>query len=199
MSGGPSGFFGKIPARGDFVRSGLPGAFIASWDAWLQAVIPASRDLLADDWLPAWLEAPVWRFALDAGVCGTDAALGLWMPSVDRAGRHFPLTLATIAPGGSAPGLARDGGGWLDAAEAAGRGAVAEDTAPEDLAQALHEAPCVPAEMSVPQPKNRGIVRWWTEGAPRVAARAIETIGLPDGPGFAAMLDDRMRARCQSA
>src|SRR3954453_18054210 len=54
------GFFGKLPVRGDFVRAGLPHAFVAPWDAWLQRVLPAALTALADD----WLNAPVWRFRL---------------------------------------------------------------------------------------------------------------------------------------
>ncbi len=98
------GFYGKLPARGDFVQAGLPRSFTDPWDRWLQRVLAASQAMLGDRWLPAWLEAPVWRFALMPGVCGPDPALGLWLPSVDRVGRHFPLTLAAVMPEGrSAP------------------------------------------------------------------------------------------------
>ena len=38
------GFFGKLPARGDFVRAGLPRDFVDPWDAWLQRVLAGSRD-----------------------------------------------------------------------------------------------------------------------------------------------------------
>lgn len=193
MSAAAAGFFGKIPARGDFVRSGLPAGFIAAWDAWLQRVIPESRALLGEDWLPAWLEAPVWRFALGRGVCGADAVLGLWMPSVDRAGRHFPLTLALVVPGARAASLADAGAAWLDAAEQAGREAVADDAPPEQVTAALIHAPPPPAQDLADQTRETGLARWWSEGAPRVAARTLETAGLPDGAGFAAMLDDRMR------
>src|SRR5690242_17623822 len=98
-SGSARGFFGKIPSRGDFVRAGLPGGFVRPWDEWLQLVMAGSRVRLGSDWLPAWMEAPVWRFLLPAGICGPDPVLGVWMPSVDLAGRHFPLTLAIVAPG----------------------------------------------------------------------------------------------------
>ena len=73
---GTVGLFGKLPARGDFVRSGLPGDFVAAWDDWLQRVIAASRTRMGEDWLPAFLEAPVWRFALAAGMCGAAAVTG---------------------------------------------------------------------------------------------------------------------------
>ena len=62
MSGVVAGFYGKLPARGDFVRVGLPRDFTEPWDGWLQSVIAGSRSLMGDAWLPAFLEAPVWRF-----------------------------------------------------------------------------------------------------------------------------------------
>ncbi|MGH7057613.1 MAG: type VI secretion system-associated protein TagF, partial [Acetobacteraceae bacterium] len=58
-----AGFFGKLPARGDFVRAGLPASFITPWDGWIAGALIASREILGSEWLPAWLEAPVWRFA----------------------------------------------------------------------------------------------------------------------------------------
>jgi type VI secretion system protein ImpM len=197
MTALPSGFFGKIPARGDFVRAGLPSSFVAAWDAWFQDAIARSRALLGTEWLPAWLEAPVWRFALDASVCGTDPVLGVWMPSVDRAGRHFPLTLAAVVPGVSADRLAEGGGAWLDAAEQAGLEAVMADATPEWLAGALSEAPCLPDGgaapfRSDPVALSAGTSQWWTGGSPRVAARRLRISGLPDGTTFAAMLDDRI-------
>src|SRR4029077_19417168 len=59
-----TGFYIKLPARGEFVRAGVPRDFAAPWDAWLQSVIAGSRTLMGDAWLPAFLEAPVWCFPL---------------------------------------------------------------------------------------------------------------------------------------
>jgi type VI secretion system protein ImpM len=195
MAAASCGFFGKIPARGDFVRAGLPNGFVAAWDGWLQSVIPVSRELLGEDWVPAWLEAPIWRFSLEGGICGTDPVLGIWMPSVDRAGRHFPLTLAAVVPG-SAEGLAEHGGEWLAAAEQAGLDAVTADALPERLAAALSAAPS-PNSLSGGEDDGQvvgtgSMSRWWTDGAPRVAPRTLEIPGLPDGIAFAGMLDDRI-------
>lgn len=170
------GFYGKIPGRGDFVRSGLPRAFVAAWDEWLSVVLPLSRAALGEEaWLAAWMEAPVWRFVLPAGACGPDAALGLWMPSVDRAGRHFPLTLAATFAG-DGPEEA-----WLDAAEDAGRTALESDIGPDELFALLP-----PPVAARPWPRA---VEWWTEGAPRVPAGRRAAAVLPDGDVFALMLD----------
>ena len=40
-----SGFWGKLPARGDFVRAGLPRSFVEPWDAWLQSALQVPQAL----------------------------------------------------------------------------------------------------------------------------------------------------------
>lgn len=91
------GFYGKMPSNGDFVSRNLPRAFIDPWDQWLQECITASHQQLGDDWLNNYLTAPIWRFALSKEVCGDSPWIGLVMPSVDSAGRYFPLTVAAPA------------------------------------------------------------------------------------------------------
>lgn len=88
------GFYGKLACRGDFVSRGLPQSFVQPWDAWLAAGILASQQQLGSGWLDAYLVSPLWRFALAPDVCGPDAIVGVLMPSIDRVGRYFPLTLA---------------------------------------------------------------------------------------------------------
>ena len=187
---GTVGLFGKLPARGDFVCGGLPRSFVTPWDAWLQLVLAASRKRLDADWLPAWLEAPVWRFALAPGLCGEDAVLGVMLPSVDRVGRYFPLTLAALfAPDASAGGSrapANDGTeaeAWLDGAEAAGRAALEQDASPEQAVALLPEPPSLPA-----MPLAGSL--WWSEGGPRVAPVRRQRPALPDTDDFIAMLCD---------
>ena len=195
LAGSLRGFHGKIPARGDFVRAGLPGSFVAAWDGWLQEVLPFSRVELGDSWLPAWLEAPIWYFALPPGLCGPDAVLGVWMPSVDRAGRHFPLTLAAVAAGASAATLVlRDSGAWLGRAERAGLDALEYDTPPDALALQLQTS-AEPGAVPLPDAVSLHALAtdpdaslWWTQGAPRVPAATILRHGLPNGPAFIAML-----------
>lgn len=88
------GFFGKIPLKGDFLTRRLPDEFVAPWDDWLQRSIADSKERMGEDWLPAYLNGPIWRFVLPAGVCGDAMWAGVLMPSVDKVGRYFPLTLA---------------------------------------------------------------------------------------------------------
>ena len=87
------GFYGKLPSHGDFITRRLSRNFLDEWDAWLQRAIAASKADLGEQWLDIYLTSPIWSFALGGGICGTNAWAGVLMPSVDRVGRYFPLTL----------------------------------------------------------------------------------------------------------
>lgn len=87
------GFYGKFPSLGDFVSRRLPRSFIDPWDEWLQSGLLDSQQQLGEKWLSTFLVSPIWRFAISPGLCGDSAWAGIMMPSVDRVGRYFPLTL----------------------------------------------------------------------------------------------------------
>ena len=89
-----AGYFGKMPARGDFVSGSLGREFVDPWDDWIQASIEQSRDRLGEQWLDVYLTSPLWCFALSPSICGNHAWGGVLMPSVDAVGRYFPLTIA---------------------------------------------------------------------------------------------------------
>jgi type VI secretion system protein ImpM len=92
------GLYGKLPTHGDFLRRRVADDFVAAWDPWLQSCIADSRRVLGEQWLSIYLTSPVWRFALGPNVCGAAPAAGLLVPSVDRVGRYFPLTLVWPTP-----------------------------------------------------------------------------------------------------
>ena len=87
------GFYGKVPAFGDFLSRHMPSSFVNEWDAWLQSLIESSRLRLGQEWPDAWLEMPIWHFGLGAGIAGPGKAFGVLIPSVDRVGRHFPFSI----------------------------------------------------------------------------------------------------------
>ncbi|HEY3786490.1 MAG TPA: type VI secretion system-associated protein TagF [Steroidobacteraceae bacterium] len=97
-SAGPSpetvGWFGKIPALGDFVGRGLPASLLRPWDEWLSAELSEARALLAESWAASYRQAPTLCFVLGPGSLDGQAWQGILLPSVDRVGREFPLTIA---------------------------------------------------------------------------------------------------------
>ena len=93
------GFYGKLPTHGDFLRRRTSDAFVAGWDAWLQAGMTASQAALGERWLDVYLTSPAWRFVCAAGACGPAPVAGVLVPSIDRVGRYFPLTVvAQLSP-----------------------------------------------------------------------------------------------------
>src|SRR5918993_1126825 len=51
-----AGLFGKLPARGDFVRENLPRDFTDSWDGWWQRGLADTQARWRDEWDAARLE-----------------------------------------------------------------------------------------------------------------------------------------------
>jgi type VI secretion system protein ImpM len=85
-----------VSTHGDFVSKGLPASFIDPWDAWLQEIVVGSQQQLGDDWLNYYLTSPIYRFVLAPGICGENGWLGIMIPSVDRVGRYYPMTIVTM-------------------------------------------------------------------------------------------------------
>jgi type VI secretion system protein ImpM len=136
------GWYGKIPNLGDFASRRLPSRFIVAWDDWLQRALASSRAQLGGQWLDLYLTSPVWRFLLMPGVCGSAAWAGVLMPSVDRVGRYFPLTIALELP---QVALRQDRlerlSAWLAQAEGAALATLDLSVTPERLDQLLDAIP----------------------------------------------------------
>jgi type VI secretion system protein ImpM len=94
----PVGWYGKIPATGDFITRRMPAGFSEAWDRWLQAAIAGSRERLGAQWRDSYLSMPVWRFVLSPGMLTSAAWAGIVAPSVDAVGRYFPLAIAAALP-----------------------------------------------------------------------------------------------------
>lgn len=92
------GFYGKLPTYGDFIQKRLPQEFINSWHEWLQDGMRAVRENEPENWLTYYLNCPAWCFVLSAGICGSQPVAGVTIPSVDRVGRYFNFTMASILP-----------------------------------------------------------------------------------------------------
>ena len=205
MTGGPVGWFGKIPALGDFASRRLGPEFLTPWHDWLEASIASSRATLSDDWLRTYLESPVWRFLLAPGVCGPRAWSGVLMPSCDNVGRYFPLTVATAlsdalgTPDGQTPDPQ-----WFDQIEAAARATLDLSATLAAFEERLRAIPAIaPARGGVSRTMAPGMhdalqnliggsgrSLWWTVDASAQPATVHDVRGLPDGATFVAMLRD---------
>ncbi|HEX9396142.1 MAG TPA: type VI secretion system-associated protein TagF [Burkholderiales bacterium] len=113
------GWYGKIPATGDFVVRRLPEAFREAWDRWLQQSMDGGRERLGTQWQANYLSMPPWRFLLSAGMLTPQAWTGVMVPSVDAVGRQFPLTIACALPAVrlDLPGCLESARRWFDAIE----------------------------------------------------------------------------------
>jgi type VI secretion system protein ImpM len=136
------GWHGKLPTLGDFASRRLEAPFVEAWDGWLAAGLLALREAHPETWLDAYLGSPSWRFLLMPdvlpGVAGEQGWAGVLMPSVDRVGRYFPLTL--VQPLGDGPSSTQQMQAlwhWLARLDDLARDALHEDWTAERLEQEL--------------------------------------------------------------
>lgn len=219
------GFFGKVATHGDFVTRRLPPEFLCAWDRWLQHSLQKSREQLGHAWRDIYLTSPLWRFAVTGSVCGEQMWAGVLMPSVDRVGRHFPLTIASGVPGqGGAIDCLRDAAAWYEDVERLALRTLDKDFSLDafdvELAtlpplSVCPDAPGIPVPSLVPATRNcvqtacvdassiRELVKlgpsmtslWWSSGSDRVAPCVLACEGLPAPSAFSALLDGRWTQR----
>jgi type VI secretion system protein ImpM len=173
---GIPGWHGKLPTLGDFASRRLDPDFIEAWDAWLAGGLMRLQQADSEGWLAAYLASPSWRFWLLPGALPGPAGrwgwAGVLMPSVDRVGRYFPLTLALPLPvePSNAPALAALWG-WLAQLDALAADALHEDWSADQLESrlatlALPGAPTTPVLDSDPAAHLVGLaLQQWTQAA----------------------------------
>jgi type VI secretion system protein ImpM len=181
-----TGFYGKLPSLGDFVNRRLPAQLVQPWDQWLRECMAASQSQLGDDWLDTYLTSPLWRFVLTPGIAGQTGWAGVLMPSVDRVGRYFPLTLAAPLPGLADPFRVLCGPSWFARAEALALSGLDDDASLDAFdAQAL-AAPTLPATSTPSTPPPAGRADAWhlptaspadlMAACPTLLARALDEV-----------------------
>lgn len=130
------GFYGKLPAAGDFVSRRLPVEFVRAWDRWLaQHLAPLIGSQL-------WPHSFALRFLTGPACFG--ATTGIILQSTDKVGRRFPLSIVALLPEASI-GLAR-ADAWFAGIEEAGVGAQRGELTPDELELMLAKLPVPPAE-----------------------------------------------------
>lgn len=179
------GWYGKIPALGDFASRRLPQGFIDIWHDWLQRGMIAGRTAWGERWLDLYLNSPIWRFVLLPGVCGESAWAGTLMPSVDKVGRYFPLTIA-VQTSASVPllSLATAMDEWYERLEQLSLAMLNVSVAAEDLEQGLASAPFPLTDAEEPS-SARELAWWWTN-----ANGVVKHADLGQPPAVSSLLQD---------
>ncbi|HEY7041875.1 MAG TPA: type VI secretion system-associated protein TagF [Methylomirabilota bacterium] len=222
------GWYGKLPSLGDFASRRLPEEFIRPWDAWLQECLQASRDALGEAWQDCYLTTPIWRFALLPGCVGPSGWAGVLMPSVDRVGRSFPLTLALALTSSAAVAhVVFDGADWLARLEESALGALDMERGADDLDAALADlalAPPASADLEATtgalqrlpsldafpalargqalaawSARTKWAALWWTRGRVDDDPLMLASAGLPTTEEFGWLLQSRVPAPGQGA
>lgn len=209
MSTAPPFWFGKLPTLGDFASRRWPPSLLEAWDGWLASEIQAQQHRMGNAWVNAYLQSPTWRFVLPAHALGTAQQrpmAGVLMPSVDKVGRYFPLTVACWLdhlPTSAAQAQALCE--WLQRSDDLAADALYEDWSLDTWEAALHaHRPvhlCAPAAAVPTSPPSCAPARhllqavagptpppswWWS--APSDPACPRHTLcmhGLPRGQQFA--------------
>ena len=114
---------------------------------------------------------------------------GRWLPSVDKAGRYSPLTIAAVASTDWAPHVGTMTS-FLAAAEQAGRDALDYDLSPAELLERVRQGFIADKALASAMDFVPAQVTWWTEGGPRVAPRLETGDALPEGRSFSALIED---------
>jgi type VI secretion system protein ImpM len=167
----PCNLYGKLPTKRDFIALGASRDFLDAWEPWLQSGVSASQATLGEQWQKVFLRAPIWRFWLGADLCGV-STVGAFMPSLDKVGRYFPLTLFAGADRGSAippPEIdAQDA--WFKTAEDFLISTLDHETTFEAAAQNLGQL-AMPLQTEALNKSTAGL---FTEGAATVAIQKDE-------------------------
>lgn len=190
-AGSSVGLFGKLPAAGDFVTRTLPGAFVAAWDDWLQRSLVASRAALGGNWTEIYLQSPIWRFALQPQVVNALAWAGVLMPSVDRSGRYFPLTLAAPIPSAASTLLTVTAAEhWFAELERIALWALEPEATLEAIEAHLMQQPLIAVPASAVAQGDWDVAlqlaQWWSQSGRPLALRMPATHALPAVAEFAA-------------
>lgn len=186
MLPGVAGCFGKVRGNGDFVTRRLPACFVEPWDAMLQAGLLTGRAARGSAWLDAYLTAPLWCFALGGGVLGESGWAGVLMPSVDSAGRHFPLTIAAPVEPRAWPMWRPHAHAWFARCSALALATLGKGACLSDFDAGLLALSHADDASGVSAPSHagaRGMSDWWHAASARVS------VGLPDAAFVAALFD----------
>ncbi len=218
-----TGFFGKLPSNGDFVRRRVATSFGDAWDNWLQSCVHHSRQMLGEAWLDTYLTSPVWRYWLGRGVIDDSAYAGILLPSVDSVGRYFPFSAFVKVPEPALmTGFMSVQFEWFEQMEnlllnALEADDLSIDALDNEVCAVLSSLPITHAaefdarqrvdvvsfEQSLSMEQALQVYclsdehksLWWSEGSESVFPCALNVDKLPNAALFTCMLDGQFKAR----
>lgn len=173
------GWYGKMPAMGDFSCRRLPTEFVQYWDTWLQQSIITSRAQLGESWLNVYLNCPIWRFILMPKLFDQNIWTGILMPSVDKVGRYFPLTIAMpleVSPGTLSTII--NAQAWFTEIEQSALKSLNAYFTQEDLDQRLIENPFPANRFSPSKPAIQEFIQWWNTDSNKIEQLCVEEMPL---------------------
>ncbi|MDO5681132.1 MAG: type VI secretion system-associated protein TagF [Pelistega sp.] len=92
------GWYGKMPAAGDFMHRRLDQGVINWWHQWLEQGLMTGRAMHSNSVVDAYMRSPIWNFVLPAKQGLTWMQMGSIAPSRDRVGRLYPLLISLVVP-----------------------------------------------------------------------------------------------------
>jgi len=135
-----TGLYGKLPAHGDFVQRILPTEFVNAWDEWMQHYIAGSQEQIGDTWTELYLTSPIWHFMISDGCIDSKTWCGILLPSVDKVGRYFPLSIvAPLPPQHSALEFVLSANPWFELIEDIALQALEDDLSADDLLNEINK------------------------------------------------------------
>ena len=157
-----AGWHGKLPVAGDFVTRRLHSVFVEAWDEWLTCGLTSLQERYASHWQEQYLASPPWRFVITEDFLPSPLNSAAWtgviIPSLDRVGRYYPLTLVSRLS--EIPASQHEQAAlwsWLHQIEDLAVDAMQDDWSIEQLdAELLSLGPPVKADVSVENLDNSG-------------------------------------------
>jgi len=209
-----TGYFGKLPFRGDFIQKNVSPSFLKLWEPWLQRVTAYSQNELHDQWLRHYLISPMWRYMVT--LPNDEVYAGIVFPSVDSAGRYFPFTIVMpLADKHTAIQLMLRNQQWYNQSERLALRALDESISFEQFDQVIERLDSVfKPPLKYPSPgfhlplnasqsldgalgkllnylyifNDRQISLWWYEDNNLNEGHFFSCLGLPDERVYTAML-----------
>ncbi|MFC5989997.1 type VI secretion system-associated protein TagF [Limoniibacter endophyticus] len=189
------GFFGKVPAHGDFIASGFERATESGLDAWVRGGLQALRDQDEAGWRHSFAHGSTWRFVAERGAFGPSVLAGVILPSRDRVERCYPLVIATQMHGfDQHPSVLCHDDEWFELLTRLGRDTSAERFAVAAFSQSLKalrtpSARSGKANTAFRPGDGRATTLWWRYDPQAEATVGFRTCGAPTATDFARLFE----------